>query len=62
VLAHTLAENDLVDEYHLLVYPIVLGGGKKLFAEGKPINLRLIETRAFPTGIVFQRYAVERPA
>jgi dihydrofolate reductase len=60
VLVHTLAEHDLVDEYHLLVYPIVLGGGKKLFAEGVRLNLRLLESRPFPTGVVLQHYVVER--
>lgn len=62
VLVHTLAQHDLVDEYSLLVYPLVLGGGKKLFAEGVQTNLRLIESRAFPSGVVLMRYAVERPA
>ena len=62
VLVHTLAEHDLVDEYSLLVYPVVLGGGKRLFAEGVPLNLRLIESRPFPTGVVLMRYDVERPA
>jgi dihydrofolate reductase len=56
VLIHTLAENDLVDEYSLLVYPLVLGSGKRLFPEGKRINLELIESRALPTGVVLQRY------
>jgi dihydrofolate reductase len=56
VLIHTLAENDLVDEYYLLVYPLVLGGGKRLFPDGKRINLELIESHALPTGVVFQRY------
>ena len=56
VLIHTLAENDLVDEYSLHVYPIVLGGGKRLFPEGRRINLKLIESQALPTGVVFQRY------
>jgi dihydrofolate reductase len=60
VLVHTLAQHDLVDEYHLLVYPVVLGGGKKLFAEGVPISLRLIESRAIPSGVVLLRYAVDR--
>jgi dihydrofolate reductase len=59
VLVHTLAENDLVDEYALHVYPLVLGSGKRLFPEGKRINLELIESQALPTGVVFQRY---RPA
>jgi dihydrofolate reductase len=56
VLIHTLAENDLVDEYILHLYPLVLGSGKRLFPEGKRINLELIETQALPTGVVFQRY------
>ena len=61
-LIHTLAQHDLIDEYHLLVYPIVLGGGKKLFADGTPLNLRLIEARPLPSGVVFTHYAVERRA
>ena len=46
VLAHTLIENDLVDEYTLHVYPLVLGGGKRLFPAGTRVNLKLIESRA----------------
>jgi dihydrofolate reductase len=59
VLVHTLAQHGLVDEYSLLVYPIVLGSGKKLFPEGLQANLRLIETQSFPSGVVLMRYAVE---
>jgi dihydrofolate reductase len=59
VLIHTLAENNLVDEYDLHVYPLVLGSGKRLFPEGKRINMKLIETKALPTGVVFQRYRPE---
>lgn len=55
-LIHTLAESDLVDEYSLHVYPLVLGSGKRLFPEGKRINLKLIESQALPTGVLFQRY------
>jgi dihydrofolate reductase len=62
VLIHTLAQNDLIDEYHLLVYPVVLGGGKKLFADSVPLNLRLVEARPIPSGVVLMHYAVERPA
>jgi dihydrofolate reductase len=62
VLVHTLAQHDLVDEYSLLVYPLVLGSGKKLFPEGVRVNLRLIETRSFPSGVVLMHYAAERPA
>lgn len=56
VLIHTLAEHDLIDEYSLLVYPLVLGSGKKLFPRGLR-NLRLIESRPFPSGVVLMRYA-----
>ena len=57
VLNQTLAENDLVDEYHLHVYPLVLGNGKRLFTSGKRLNLKLIDSRPLPTGIVYQVYA-----
>jgi dihydrofolate reductase len=62
VLVHTLVQHDLVDEYSLLVYPIVLGGGKKLFPDGARVNLRLLGSQAFPSGVVLMRYAPERPA
>jgi dihydrofolate reductase len=56
VLAHTLIENDLVDEYALHVYPLVLGSGKRLFPEGKHIGLKLVEATPTPTGVVYMRY------
>lgn len=62
VLVHTLAEHDLVDEYSLLVYPVVLGSGKQLFPDGLRVNLRLVESRPFPSGVVLMRYAAEPPA
>lgn len=62
VLIHTLAQHDLVDEYSLLVYPLVLGGGKKVFPDRGRTNLRLVESKSFPTGVTLMRYAVERPA
>jgi dihydrofolate reductase len=56
VLVHSLIENDLVDEYMLHVYPLVLGNGKRLFPAGKHVRLTLIESAALPTGVVYQRY------
>ena len=56
VLAHTLIENDLVDEFALHVYPLVLGSGKRLFPDGKRLNLTLVESQMLPTGVVYQRY------
>src|SRR5690348_8564527 len=57
VLIHTLAEHNLVDEYNLFVYPLVLGTGKKLFPQGARINLRLIEAKPLPSDVVLMRYA-----
>ena len=56
VLLHALIENDLVDEIALHVYPLTLGVGKRLFPEGKRVNLKLIESASLPTGVVYQRY------
>ena len=60
VLVHTLAEADLVDEYHLLVFPIVLGSGKKVFPDGYTSGLKLMETKSFPSGVVLLNYQPER--
>ena len=59
-LIHTLAANGLIDQYDLHVYPLVLGSGKRLFPEGKRLNLKLVESKALPTGVVFQRYQPDK--
>ena len=56
VLTQALAQNDLVDEYSLHVYPLVLGGGKRLFPQGKRLDLTLVEATPLPTGVVYMRY------
>jgi dihydrofolate reductase len=62
VLVHTLAQHDLVDEYSLLVYPLALGSGKKLLPDGLRVNLRLLESRPFPSGVTLMRYEPDRSA
>ena len=60
VLVHTLAQAGLVDEYHLLVFPLVLGSGKRVFPDGYTSGLKLVDTRPFPSGVVLMRYQPER--
>jgi dihydrofolate reductase len=60
VLVHTLAQSDLVDEYSLLVFPIVLGSGKRVFPDGFYAALRLIETKSFPSGVTLLRLQPDR--
>lgn len=56
-LVHTLMQHQLVDEYRFMVHPLVLGKGKRLFTEETgQVKLRLVETKAFTTGIVILHY------
>ena len=58
VLVWTLVEHDLVDEYRLMIDPLILGTGKRLFPDsGARRALRLVETRATTTGAVLATYA-----
>jgi len=56
-LAKSLIEHDLIDEIRMLVHPIVVGSGKRLFEDtNESIGLKLVETRAFESGVVALTY------
>ncbi len=56
-LVQTLMKHDLVDELVLLIHPLVLGTGRRLFAEGSPTTaLRLVDTKTTTTGVVIATY------
>ena len=58
-LMHSLLEHDLVDEFRLWVYPVVLGKGRRLFQDGVELGaLELLEERRLAGGIVYLRYGV----
>ncbi|TLN18758.1 dihydrofolate reductase [bacterium] len=56
-LAQTLIENDLIDEYRLLTFPVVIGTGKRLFGAGAvPTTLKLVRSSTTASGVVFNVY------
>ncbi|MEO7999425.1 MAG: dihydrofolate reductase family protein [Gemmatimonadaceae bacterium] len=56
-LIKSLAEHNLIDEYRLVQYPIVLGTGKKLFSDGFTLSqFKLAESRALKSGVVINTY------
>jgi dihydrofolate reductase len=56
-LVDTLRLNDLIDEYRLLIYPVVVGRGSRLFKEGSNATLRLVDNKALGSGVVALWYA-----
>lgn len=61
-LVQTLMQHDLVDCYRLLVYPLVLGSGKRLFENGSRAKLKLVETKTFSSGVVALVYQPDSSA
>ena len=62
-LVQTLIQHDLIDEYALLVYPVVLGTGKRLFRDGiEKTTLKLVEAKPTSLGVMLVRYQPEKQA
>ncbi|WP_227378476.1 dihydrofolate reductase family protein [Haladaptatus halobius] len=58
-LVQTLMQHDLVDQYHLMIHPLILGSGKRLFREGnRQTDLELLDTTTTGTGVVILTYQV----
>jgi dihydrofolate reductase len=55
-LVVSLLREGLLDELHLLLHPIVVGSGKRLFDDGPPVPLRLSDSQAFGTGVLHLTY------
>jgi dihydrofolate reductase len=61
-LVHSLIRRNLVDEYVLLIHPLFLGTGRRLFREGSPTTaLRLVDTKTTATGVVIATYRAAEP-
>ncbi|MGQ0434405.1 MAG: dihydrofolate reductase family protein [Microthrixaceae bacterium] len=61
-LAQTLIKHGLIDEYRLFVYPVVIGEGKRLFADGAvPAALKLVDTMTTSTGVTVNAYQPAGP-
>jgi dihydrofolate reductase len=59
-LLQSLMQHDLVDEFLLMIHPLVLGAGRRLFpAEGPRMPLRLTETKPTTTGVIIARYEMD---
>ena len=57
-LATQAIRSGLVDEFQMIINPVVVGGGKRFFPDGVRMNLELVEQRRFGNGVVVLRYAV----
>lgn len=51
-LFHLMKQHQLIDEYHFLIYPIILGNGKRLFKDGDSIILDQVKSQTFSSGVI----------
>lgn len=61
-LVHTLMQHDLIDEYRIMIFPLILGVGKRLFRDGSNTTLKLVDTKTFSSGVVVLTYQPDTTA
>ena len=61
-LVHSLLEADLIDEIQVLMHPIVLGKGVRLFPDGYHSSMKLVDSKTLPLGVVYLSYQIEHQA
>jgi len=61
-LIHSLMEHDLIDEFRLMIHPVVLGSGFTLFGGAPTKNLELVDTKVYDTGTIVATYAPGKDA
>jgi riboflavin biosynthesis pyrimidine reductase len=60
MLVRAMLADGLVDRLHLFVYPLTLGGGRRLFTEGDPsVKLSLVSSESYDNGVVYLAYRPE---
>ncbi len=59
-LIQTLMQHDLVDLYRLLIYPLVLGKGQRLFEDENKVNLKLVDSKTMSSGVIGLVYEPDR--
>ena len=55
-LIHSLMRRQVIDQFTVLIYPLVLGSGRRLFPDGVTTSLRLVDTKTTPAGVVVATY------
>ena len=55
-LAQDLMKANVIDEYQIRIVPVILGGGTLLFSERDELNLELVKTKAYPSGLLLVQY------
>lgn len=61
-LVNALMQHDLIDEYRLMVFPVVVGGGKRLFKDASEKVFKVVDAKTFSSGVVVLTYQPDKKA